>query len=114
MEYRRTQQPPSSTAHSGEAQVRQKEAGVSGPLGPSELRRLVPFEPCAVSDPLGWVGLEAARYRGAPTSEIDLLALTHHAVILITRPPEKLELLYEGVKRRVPPPAGSISVVPAG
>ena len=32
----------------------------------------------------------------------------------ISRPPEELELLYDGVKRHVPPPAGSILVVPAG
>jgi AraC family transcriptional regulator len=78
------------------------------------LRKAVPFEPCAVSDSLGWVGLEAARYREAPASEINLSPLSHHAVVLITRPPEKLDLLHEGVKRHVPPPAGSISVVPAG
>src|SRR5438128_273560 len=85
-----------------------------GPLGPIELRKLVPFEPCAASDSLGWVGLEAARYREAPSSEISLSPLTHHALVLITRPPEELELRYEGVRRHVPPPAGSISVVPAG
>lgn len=31
-----------------------------------------------------------------------------------TRPPKDLDLRYEGVKRHVPPPAGSISLVPAG
>jgi AraC family transcriptional regulator len=79
-----------------------------------ELRQLVPFEPCAVSDELGWVGLEAARYCGAPASEIDLSPLTHHAIVLITRPPEELDLRYDGVQRHTPPPAGSIIVVPAG
>jgi AraC family transcriptional regulator len=79
-----------------------------------ELRQLVPFEPCAASDALGWAGLEAARYRGAPASEINLSPLTHHALVLVTRPPEALDLLYEGVKRHAPLPAGSISVVPAG
>ena len=45
----------------------------SGQLGPLELRRkLVPFEPSAASDRLGWVGLEAARYRAAPASDIHL------------------------------------------
>ena len=34
--------------------------------------------------------------------------------VLVTRPPVKLDLLYEGVNRHVPPPAGSISLVPAG
>jgi AraC family transcriptional regulator len=92
----------------------QEKPGPGGPLGPIELRKLVPFEPCAASDPLGWVGLEAARYRAAPDSEINLSPLTHHALVLITRPPEELDLRYEGVKRHVPSPAGSILVVPAG
>src|SRR6516164_10405605 len=83
-------------------------------LGPIELRKLVPFEPFAASDRLGWVGLEAAHYNAAPSSEIDLSPLTHHALVLITRPPEKLELLYAGVKRHRPPAAGLIFVVPAG
>jgi AraC family transcriptional regulator len=94
--------------------MRQEEPGPGGPLGPIELRKAVPFEPCAASDPLGWVGVEAARYREAPASEIDLSPLTHHALVLITRPPEELDLSYEGVKRHVPPPAGAISLIPAG
>jgi AraC family transcriptional regulator len=92
----------------------QEEPGPGGPLGPVELRKLVPFEPSAASDGLGWVGLEAARYSGAPASEINLGPLTHHALVLVTRPPKELDLLYDGVKRHIPPPAGSISVVPAG
>ena len=94
--------------------VRQATPGGGGPLGPIELRKLVPFEPSAASDLLGWVGLEAARYRAAPASEINLSPLTHHTVVLITRPPEELDLRYEGVTRHVAPPAGSILVVPAG
>ncbi len=94
--------------------MRQEEPGLGGLLGPIELRKFVPFEPCAVSDRLEWVGLEAARYREAPASEINRPPLTHHTLALITRPPEKLDLLYEGVKRHVPPPAGSIMLVPAG
>src|SRR5439155_22810656 len=94
--------------------VRQATPGCGGPLGPIDLRKLVPFEPSAASDLLGWVGLEAARYRAAPASEINLSPLTHHTVVLITRPPEELDLRYEGVTRHVAPPAGSILVVPAG
>jgi AraC family transcriptional regulator len=94
--------------------MRQEEPRIEDPLGPIELRKLVPFERRAVSDALGWVGLQAARYREAPSSEIDLSPLTHHALVLITRPPDELELRYDGVKRHVPPPAGSIEVVPAG
>jgi AraC family transcriptional regulator len=78
------------------------------------LRKIIPFEPCAASDRLGWVGLEAARYRAAPAWELNQPAMTHHWLVLVTRPPEELDLRYEGVKRHVPPRAGSISVVPAG
>jgi AraC family transcriptional regulator len=35
-------------------------------------------------------------------------------LVLTIRPPEKMDLRYEGVKRDTPPPAGSIAVVPAG
>jgi AraC family transcriptional regulator len=40
--------------------------------------------------------------------------MTHHRLVLFSRPPEELDLVYEGVKRHVPPPAGAISLVPAG
>jgi AraC family transcriptional regulator len=40
--------------------------------------------------------------------------MTHHRLVLFARPPEELDLVYEGVKRHVPPPAGAISLVPAG
>jgi AraC family transcriptional regulator len=79
-----------------------------------DLRKLLPFEASAASDRLGWVGLAAARYPEAPASELSPFALTHHTLVLFARPPEELDLRYEGVKRYVPPPAGSISVVPAG
>jgi AraC family transcriptional regulator len=99
----------------GRQVIRQEEPGLGGPLGPlAALRELVPFEADVASDRLGWVGLEAARYREAPASELDLPAMTHHWLVLVTRPPEELDLLYEGVKRHVPPPAGSIMMVPAG
>jgi AraC family transcriptional regulator len=66
------------------------------------------------SDRLGWVGLEAVRCRAEPTFELDQPALTHHWLVQFVRPPEDMDLRYEGVKRHVPPPAGAISVVPAG
>ena len=69
----------------------------------------------AWSDRLGWVGLErrcAAMQRRA--FELDPPALTHHMFALYVRPPEELDLMYEGVKRHVPPPAGAIILVPAG
>jgi AraC family transcriptional regulator len=63
---------------------------------------------------LGWVGLEAVRCRAEPTFELDPPALTHHWLVQFVRPPQDMDLRYEGVKRHVPPPAGAISLVPAG
>jgi AraC family transcriptional regulator len=60
------------------------------------------------------VGLEALRCRALPAFELDPPALTHHRLVLFIRPPEEMELRYEGVRRHVPPPAGAISLVPAG
>jgi AraC family transcriptional regulator len=92
----------------------QVETVLGGPLEPLDWWKVLPFEPAAVSDRLGWSGLQAVRYRAAPASELYPPAMTHHRLILFARPPEELDLLYEGVKRRVPPPAGSIAVLPAG
>jgi AraC family transcriptional regulator len=75
---------------------------------------MLPFEAAATSDRLGWVGLQAARFRAAPAFDLSQPALTHHRLVFVVRPPEELDLLYEGVKRHVPPPAGSILLVPAG
>jgi AraC family transcriptional regulator len=94
--------------------MRQQELG-RGPLGPlAALRQVVPFQASAASDGLGWADLEAARYRLSPASEITPPPLTHHWLVLFACPPEELDLRYEGVKRHVPPPAGAISVIPAG
>jgi AraC family transcriptional regulator len=60
------------------------------------------------------VGLEASRYCATPAAELSLPANTNHTLILFAHPAEELELRYEGVKRQTPPPAGSISLVPAG
>jgi AraC family transcriptional regulator len=94
--------------------MRQQDPGRDGPIGPLDWLKVVPFEPAAASGRLGWAGLEAVRYRAAPASELNPPAMTHHRLILFARPPEELDLLYDGVKRRVPPPAGSVAVVPAG
>jgi AraC family transcriptional regulator len=93
--------------------MQQNVPGLSGPLDPFDWRKLLPFEAAVASDGLGWVGLQAARYRGAPAMEINQPALTHHRLVLIAQPPEELDLVYEGVKRHRPPPAGSILLVPA-
>src|SRR6516162_3936812 len=92
----------------------QPEPGRGGPIGPLDWLKIVPFEAAASSDRLGWVGLEAARYRDAPVSELNPPAITHHRLVLFIRPPEELDLRYEGVKRHRPPPAGAISLLPAG
>ena len=83
-----------------------------GPL--AVLRELIPFEADAASDRLGWAGIEAARYRAAPASELNPPALSHDRLVLFARPPEELDLRYEGVKRHLPTRAGAITLVPAG
>jgi len=95
--------------------TRQHEPGRGGrPMSPFDLRKIGPIDAAESSDRLGWVGLEAARYRASPAFEFNTPAITHHMLVLFARPPEELELMYEGVKRHVPPPAGVISLVPAG
>jgi AraC family transcriptional regulator len=96
--------------------MRQEAPGRGDSIGPLDWYKIHPFEAAAVSDRLEWVGLEAARYRATPDSswEYNAPALTHHMLILYARPPEELDLCYEGVKRHVPPPAGAIMLLPAG
>jgi AraC family transcriptional regulator len=91
-----------------------EEPGRGDPIGPPDWLKLVPFEPAAASARLGWVGLEATRYCTASASEYNPPAITHHWLVLFIRPPEELDLAYEGVKRHVPPPAGAISLMSAG
>jgi AraC family transcriptional regulator len=94
--------------------MKQDNPGLHDPIDPLDWLKWVPFQPDATSAGLGWVGMQAVCYRAAPASELNPPAMSHHRLILFARPPEELDLLYEGVKRRVPPPAGSIVVVPAG
>src|SRR5262245_16575402 len=82
--------------------VPQQEPGRGGPIGPLDWHKLLPFAPAA-SDQLGWTGLEAASAPAAPSAELDRPPLTHHTLVLFTRPPEELDLRYEGVKRHRPP-----------
>jgi AraC family transcriptional regulator len=91
-----------------------KGVGRGGPLGPRERARLVSFAPSAVSDWRGSVGMLAARYRDAPATEVELPPSTHHSLVLVHRPVEECEVRYEDVKLHIPPPAGSILVIPAG
>jgi len=83
-------------------------------LGPLEYHSLVPVEPTAASQRLGWTGLAAARFSDLADAEFERPALTHHSLILFTGAPDELDLRYEDVKRYRPPPLGSVSVVPAG
>src|SRR5262245_23483150 len=94
--------------------MREEELRRGDPIRPLDRHEPLAFEAAAASDRLGWVGLEAARYRGPPASEINLSPLTHHTLILFARPLEELDLSYEGLKRHVPPPAGAILLAPAG
>jgi AraC family transcriptional regulator len=94
--------------------MQQEEPGRADPIGPLDWLKLLPHEAATSSDRLGWVGLQAARCRAAPAFELDVPALTHHRLFLFTRPPDELDLRYEGVRRSVPPPAGSISLMRAG
>jgi AraC family transcriptional regulator len=84
------------------------------PIGPQDWRKVIPFQAVAASDRLGWVGLQVARYHASPAWEYHAPAVTHHRLVLVMRPPQELELRFEGVKRHVPPPAGAIILVPAG
>jgi AraC family transcriptional regulator len=94
--------------------MQQVEPQPGGPIGPLDWRKVIPFQTVAASDRLGWVGLEAARFRASPAWEYSAPALTHHRLVLVTRPPQELELRFDGVRRHVPPPAGAIILVPAG
>lgn len=92
-----------------------EEPGPVRPPGPLEVRRRVAAgKPCAASEGLGWTGLEAARYCQTPAAEVVQPPLSHHTLILYSRPPEKLDLWYEGVDRQARPFVGSVSVIPAG
>src|SRR6266481_571011 len=92
--------------------VRQME---NSPKELEALQKFVPFAPCTTSYRMGWKGLEAVRYRNSSTSvELTLPPVSYHCLVLISRPPEKLHVRYEGVKRDMPPAAGSIAVVPTG
>ena len=96
--------------------MRQENLGTRGTFVPRDLRNVCPIaaKVSRESEGLGWVGLEAARFDGSIDFETANPPLTHHRLVLLIRPPEELDLRYDGVRRYVPPPAGSIYVVPAG
>jgi AraC family transcriptional regulator len=88
--------------------------GLGDSAAPLDLSMVLPFEPEIASDRLGWVGLDAARFGPERPFELDAPALGHHRVVLVGGAPDELELYYDGAKRYVPPPTGSITLVPAG
>jgi hypothetical protein len=68
----------------------------------------------ATSYGMGWKGLQAVRLKSHGVESCAVITRSTHGLGLSIRPPEKMELRYEGVKRDLPLPAGSISVAPAG
>ena len=75
----------------------------------------VPIAPCCTSYGMGWKGLQAVHYRKSPNRVFSAMGTSQsHVLVLTIRPPEQMDLEYEGVKQHRPPPAGSIYVVPAG
>jgi AraC family transcriptional regulator len=92
--------------------MRQEEYSIKDAV--ASLSTAAPLIPNAVSYQLGWTGLQAVRYRDSGTNEFSAPAISQHALILITRPPEEMNMRYEGVKRDMPPAKGSVAVMPAG
>jgi AraC family transcriptional regulator len=68
----------------------------------------------ATSYGMGWKELQAVRMESPGGEFSAVITPSMHVLVLSVRPPEKIDLRYEGVKRELPPPAGSIAVVPAG
>src|SRR5260370_30022478 len=97
----------------GDQVMRQVEPQPGDSIGPLDWLKLLPFKPAASSHRLGWVGMEAASCRAGPAFECTPSVRTHHRLVLFTRPPDEMDLRHEGVKRNVPPRAGSISLIPA-
>lgn len=70
--------------------------------------------PEAISQTLGWVGLQAARYRNISTKELRVPRLSQHVLILVTKPPNEMSVRCDEFKINIPPPTGSITFFPAG
>jgi AraC family transcriptional regulator len=79
------------------------------------VQKIYPFAPSATSYGMGWEALQATHWRKTPASgEISFFPMSQHKLVLMIRPPEKMDLRYEGVKLDRPVPGGSILVMPAG
>ena len=92
----------------------QGESSRGDPIASLDWRNVLPFRTDASSDRLGWTSMQAAHCREEPAFERSVPALTYHRLVLVARPPDELDLRYDGVKRHTPPPTGSITLVPAG
>jgi AraC family transcriptional regulator len=96
------------------------------PFAPfGEIKALYPFDlntyysalrekTLATSYGMGWKGLQAVRMESPGGEFSAAITPSTHVLVLCVRPPEKMDLRYEGVKQDMSPPAGSIAVVPAG
>jgi AraC family transcriptional regulator len=93
--------------------MRQQNPG-GGLLGPLDLIGHLPGAPIAASGRRGWASLEAMRYRDNPPNEAIQPASTHHSLLLFLNTPNEFEARSEGIRRAVPPPPGSVLLVPAG
>jgi AraC family transcriptional regulator len=79
------------------------------------VQKIYPFTPSATSSGMGWEALQAIHWDKIPASgEISFFPMSQHKLVLMIRPPEKMDLRYEGVKLDRPVPGGSILVMPAG
>jgi AraC family transcriptional regulator len=94
--------------------IPENEPGCGDLIRPLDSFKILPVDPVASSHRLGWVGLEAVRYRASPAFEFNQPALSYQMLVLFARPPEELDVRYERVKRHVPPPAGSVLLLRAG
>jgi hypothetical protein len=75
-------------------EIQQAECPPANPV--ALMRRIAPSPLTGGSDRLGRAGLEAARFRGTGTCEIDVPPQAQHALILIFRSPEQLDVRFEG------------------
>src|SRR5262245_6148327 len=94
--------------------LRGGEASRGDPIASLDWPNVLPFRTEASSDRLGWTSMQAARCRAEPAFERSVPALTYHRLVFVARPPDELDLRYDGVRRHNPTPAGSITLVPAG
>src|SRR5262249_34609775 len=111
----RTEDDSVRSARSSRTQVpRRGESRRGDPIGSLDWHNVLPFRTDASSDGQGWVSIQAARCGAELGFEFSVRALTYHRLVFVARPPDALELHYDGVKRHNPTPAGSITLVPAG